>query len=71
MYQKSHYQIITERIREPRKFLQIIIGPRQVGKTTVVKQVLKKLENEVPYILFSADNVYNTNDEWISDCWNI
>ena len=70
MYQKSQYQIIVDRIREPRKFLQVIIGPRQVGKTTVVKQVLKSLENEIPYILFSADNVLNTNNEWISDCWD-
>ena len=31
------------------------MGPRQVGKSTVVKQVLKDLE--IPFQFFSADSV--------------
>lgn len=43
------------------------MGARQIGKSTVVKQVLKDLDT--PFHLFSADNVPATNRSWISDCW--
>lgn len=49
--------------------MQVIMGPRQIGKTTVVKQVLKEL-NSIPHSIFSADNVPATQNTWISDCWN-
>lgn len=54
-------------MEEPRKFIQVVIGPRQVGKSTVVKQVLQDLN--MPYQLFSADNVPATNSAWVSNCW--
>ncbi len=43
MFQRSEYQIIKKRIEEPRKFIQVVMGPRQVGKSTVVRQVLADL----------------------------
>ena len=55
------------RLKEPRKFIQVVMGPRQVGKSTVVKQVLQDLD--MPYQLFSADNVPASNTAWISNCW--
>ena len=69
MYQREQSQTIESRIREPRKFIQVVMGPRQVGKTTIVKQALKALENEVPNLMFSADNIPATQNSWISDCW--
>lgn len=39
-----------------------------MGKSTVVRQVLKDLE--VPYQMFSADNVPATDSAWISSCWS-
>lgn len=69
MYQRKQYQLIIDRLREPRKFLQVVIGPRQVGKTTVVKQASKALTGEIPHLMFSADNVPATQNSWISDCW--
>ncbi|MBQ3658375.1 MAG: ATP-binding protein [Bacteroidales bacterium] len=67
MYKRIDYKTITDRMNEPRKFIQVIMGPRQIGKTTVVKQVLKDWEK--PYLFFSADNVPATQTNWISDCW--
>lgn len=67
MYKRAEYQLITERIKEPRRFIQVVMGARQIGKSTVVKQVLKDLD--MPYQFFSADNVPATNSAWISDCW--
>ena len=67
MYKRPEYQIITSRLKEPRKFIQVVMGARQTGKSTTVKQVLQDLD--MPYQLFSADNVPATNSRWISDCW--
>ncbi len=67
MYKRAEYQLIKNRIEEPRKFIKVVMGARQIGKSTVVKQVLKDLDT--PYQLFSADNVPTTNSVWISDCW--
>ena len=67
MYKRTEYQLITERMKEPRRFIQVVMGARQIGKSTVVKQVLKDLD--MPYQFFSADNVPATNSAWISDCW--
>lgn len=67
MYKRAEYQTIKARLEEPRKFIQMLMGARQIGKSTVVKQVLQDLN--VPYQLFSADNVPATNSAWISNCW--
>ena len=67
MYKRAEYQVITDRLKEPRKFIQVVTGARQIGKSTVVKQVLQDLD--MPYQFFSADNVPATNSAWISNCW--
>ena len=67
MYKRAEYQTIKERIKESRKFIQVVMGARQIGKSTVVKQVLNDLDE--PYRMFSADNVPTTNSAWIADCW--
>ena len=67
MYKRAEYQIITNRLKERRKFIQVVMGARQTGKSTVVKQVLQDLD--MPYQFFSADNVPATSGAWISDCW--
>lgn len=67
MYKKQEYQVIRNRLLEPRKFIQVVMGPRQVGKSTVVKQVLQDLEE--PFQSFSADNVPASNTAWVSNCW--
>lgn len=69
MYQREQYQIIVDRLREPRKFIQVVMGPRQIGKTTVVKQAVKTLGEDIPYLMFSADDIPATQRSWISDCW--
>ncbi len=67
MYKKSEYQIIKSRVEEPRRFIQVVMGPRQVGKSTVVKQVIKNVD--FPCQFFSADDVPATNSTWVSNCW--
>ena len=50
MYKRAEYQLIKNRLEERRKFIQVVMGARQIGKSTVVKQVLKDLD--APYQFF-------------------
>ena len=43
MFKRAVFQTIKSRIEEKRKFIQVVIGARQIGKSTVVKQDLKSL----------------------------
>ena len=67
MYKRLEFQTIKNRLEERRKFIQVVMGPRQVGKSTVVKQVLGEIRT--PYQFFSADNVPATSTGWVSNCW--
>ena len=67
MYKRAEYQKIRKRLEEPRRFIQVVMGPRPVGKSTVVKQVLQDID--VPVQHFSADHVPATNSAWVSNCW--
>ena len=67
MFERTHCQLIKTRLREPRKFLQVVLGPRQVGKTTAVKQALQTLG--LPFLFFSADAVPAVRNSWLSECW--
>lgn len=68
MYVREEYNTIKQRLEEPRRFIQVVMGPRQVGKSTVVKQVLKDLQ--IPHLLFLADDVPASRKQWVSDCWS-
>lgn len=67
MYKRSIYHTIIKRLEEHRMFIQVVMGPRQIGKSTVVKQVLDDLGK--PYLLYSADTIPSTSPKWISECW--
>ncbi len=67
MYQRPKIQLLDERMNEPRKFIQVVMGPRQVGKTTLINQLLKKAK--IPHYFVSADAVANTNTVWIQQQW--
>ena len=66
-FQRAYIQTLKRRIDSPRKFIQTIIGPRQVGKTTLVKQLLEQID--MPYLYVTADNVANSSNIWIEQQW--
>ena len=39
MQKRPIFNQLIGRIREPRRFIQVLLGPRQVGKTTLALQV--------------------------------
>ena len=67
MIERDQLQAFTNRILEPRKFIQVLMGPRQVGKTTMAAQMLQKAK--FPYIFESADAVSAINSTWIEQLW--
>jgi predicted AAA+ superfamily ATPase len=67
MFQRPYFQELTTRLKEPRKFIQVLMGPRQVGKSTLAQQVLQKLKS--PFLSVSADAVPNTGDVWLEQQW--
>ncbi len=67
MYERREFQLLSDRLHEPRKFIQLVVGPRQIGKTTTVKHVLESLE--MPSVYASADNVTGDKSVWLSLVW--
>lgn len=68
MFVRAEYQEVKSRLEEQRMFIQVIAGPRQVGKSTLVSQVLDKIT--LPYSSYSADNELNVTQAWISNVWD-
>lgn len=68
MFVRNEYQEVKARLEEQRMFIQVIAGPRQVGKSTLVGQVLSQIT--IPYSSFSADNELNVTQAWISNVWD-
>lgn len=66
-YLRKQYNTLKERIEEPRKFIQVIAGPRQVGKSTLVSQVLRQIE--LAYMMEVADGVDSKDTDWIRRVW--
>lgn len=64
---RSQYTTIMSRITEPRRFIQVVAGPRQVGKTTLVNQVLRHCG--MLYVQENADSVNVQDTDWIGRVW--
>ena len=68
MYRRSQYQTLLTRMLEPRRFMQVLAGPRQVGKTTLALQVLEALE--LPQHYASADEPTLQPAAWLAQQWD-
>jgi predicted AAA+ superfamily ATPase len=62
MIERAYLHELLGRINEPRKFIQVLYGPRQVGKTTLVLQLLSKVSTETVYE--TADTVSAVDAKW-------
>ena len=67
MFKKPQFYELKSRLSEPKDKIQTVSGPRQVGKSTMVKQVLQEID--IPYLSVSADNVPKTDTFWINEMW--
>lgn len=69
MYERPHLQQLISRMQEPRKFIQVILGPRQVGKTTLVNQLVEQYSFGSYVVSADALGAYNTY--WLEQQWEI
>lgn len=67
MYQRRHLNILKSRMAEPRRRMQIVMGPGQVGKSTLVGQFTEGIS--VPFDFFAADGVNRFDSSWIPNKW--
>ena len=66
--ERSTINTLRDRIKEPRRFIQVVMGPRQVGKTTMVIQLLGELKMES--LFESADAIPASDSVWIEQIRN-
>lgn len=67
MFQRPYIQEIKKRIHEPRRFMQVFYGPRQVGKTTMLKQALQDYQK--PFVFETADDIVGADSTWLRKVW--
>ncbi|MFO7665967.1 MAG: ATP-binding protein [Desulfobacterales bacterium] len=69
MYRRPIYSTISARLKEPRKFLQVLTGPRQTGKTTLIRQTMDELD--IPKHYASADEPTLQSRAWIEQQFEV
>ena len=58
---------LARRLKEPRRFIQVVSGARQVGKTTLALQIAER--SKLPYHVASADEPTLRGTGWIESQW--
>ena len=67
-FSRPQAAVLARRLREPRRFLMAVVGPRQVGKTTLVQQVTKSSGLKTRFA--SADEPTLRGTSWIEQQWD-
>jgi predicted AAA+ superfamily ATPase len=67
MFHRYLYPLIVSRMREDQFRIQVLAGPRQVGKTTLVRQALAGFPNSGWH---TADAQSGAGSAWLEGVWN-
>lgn len=67
-FKREFYASLASRLREPKRFVQVVAGPRQVGKTALVRQALDELG--APTLFVSADEPTLRDAAWLAAQWD-
>ena len=67
MFKRKYFDILTRRFSEPRRFIQVLWGPRQTGKTTLAHQILQNIDYEHHYA--TADEPSMKDRIWLEQQW--
>ncbi len=65
---RAQARTLKKRLAETRRFMQVIAGPRQSGKTTLVREVVSK--SGLPVRFASADEPTLRGGGWIAEQWD-
>jgi hypothetical protein len=66
-FRRRIFDALSSRLEQDAERIQVVSGPRQVGKTTVVRQVLR--ETEAPSHYASADDPALRDAAWLEAQW--
>ena len=66
-FERSMVPLLVKEFEERQPVFQVLTGPRQVGKTTIARQVMEKLP--FPSVYASADTPLPPGPEWIETQW--
>jgi predicted AAA+ superfamily ATPase len=68
-YRRPMFETALARVRGPRKLIEVLAGPRQVGKTTLARQVLD--DAGLPSHYATADDPVGRDTAWIETQWEL
>jgi predicted AAA+ superfamily ATPase len=66
-YRRPQAAELLRRLGEQRRFIQVVTGARQVGKTTLVTQVVGQAD--IPHVFASADEPTLRGPDWLDAQW--
>ena len=69
MIRRNIHDALLRRLQEPRRFLQVLAGPRQTGKTTLARQVIEAAK--LPTHYGSADEPTLRDRTWLEQQWDL
>ena len=67
-HKRPQFKTLKNRLKEPRRFIQCLLGPRQTGETTLIRQILETFPSKSS-LYFSADDPVMQSHEWIRQKW--
>lgn len=67
-FTREQASVLTRRLAEPRRFIQVVAGPRQSGKSTLVAQGTAALD--FPVRSASADEPSLRGGSWVQEQWD-
>ena len=66
-FQRSFVSQLAQRLRADSVRIQVLVGPRQVGKTTGVQQLINQYELTAHYA--NADDLFVGDRSWLIEQW--
>ena len=69
MFKRAMYGVLTERLSQPRRFIQVLAGPRQTGKTTLAQQIMAGMK--MPSHYATADEPVLKDRTWLEQQWEV
>ena len=67
MFKRPVYRVLKKRLLQPRRFIQVLSGPRQSGKSTIARQIMRDLQ--MPSHYATADEPTLKDSHWIEQQW--
>lgn len=69
MHKRRQLSELQERLSGPRRFMQVLYGPRQVGKTTLVRQLMAEWPGFTHYAAADGEAVWDA--AWLNKQWEL